>query len=98
MLSLLNRSDSEIKVVLGPGLACRADRLANSYGKAAWQSTHRAHQAALESLAGLAPVLSPYRIIRHPYGDYVYIGDDRETCRELLESFVLEPGLTGEYR
>ena len=97
LIPLLAGEDAEVKAVLGPGLACRVDRLAQDYGQAGWQSMHLAHQAAWDALQS-SPVLLRYYVIHHIYGDYVYIGDERVTCSELLESFVLEPGLTSEYR
>ena len=97
LIPLLAGEDAEVKAVLGPGLACRVDRLARDYGKAGWQSSHLAHQVAWDSLQS-SPALSSYYVIHHIYGDYVYIGDEHVTCSELLESFVLEPGLTSEYR
>jgi hypothetical protein len=97
LVALFQRQDSNVNSVLGPGLACRAQQTAIDYAQAGWQSTHQSHQAAYEALNNL-PGLTRYLIIHHPYGDFVYVGDERITCRELTEGFVLEPGLTSEYR
>lgn len=96
LLPMLDRNDPAVTDVLGPGLACRADRLALGYASTPWQSTHLSHRAAQESLSALP--LYRWRVYRHPYGDFVYVGEDRATCAALLQSFVLEPGLTSEYR
>jgi hypothetical protein len=69
LLVLYGRGDANINAVLGPGLACRAEKIVADYGEAEWQSTHLARQAALESLRQLD--LAGYRVIHHPYGDYV---------------------------
>ncbi len=98
LLMLYARDDAAINAVLGPGLACRAEQIVGDYGSVEWQSTHLSHQAALESLRSLLPDLASYRIIHHPYGNYVYINGERVTCYDLLQSYVLEPGLTREYR
>lgn len=96
LMPLLDRNDSAVTDVLGPGLACRADRLKREYAETSWQSTHLSHQAARDTLSSLP--LWRWRVYRHPYGDFVYVGEERTTCAVLLESFVLEPGLTSEYR
>lgn len=97
LLSLLERQDPALNQVLGPALACRADRLARDYDRVSWQGTHLSHQAAWRALRDL-PALSDYSVIEHPDGDYVFVGEKRERCSRLLQSFVLEPGLTSEYR
>ncbi|MBM4425213.1 MAG: DUF4173 domain-containing protein [Chloroflexi bacterium] len=96
LMPLFSRNDSAVADVLGPGLLCRADRLAREYADAPWQSAHLSHRAASDALRELP--LSRWRIYRHPYGDFVYVGANRVTCSELLYSGVLEPGLTSEYR
>jgi hypothetical protein len=97
LLTLLDHNDPALGAVLGPGLVCRLERLAGEEARAAWQSWHLSRQAAWEALRD-RPDLSRYRLIHHPYGDYLYVGEAREMCSRLLQSFVLEPGLTSEYR
>ena len=64
-----------------------------------WQSTHAAHQAAREQLRSLQSALTSWRVYYHPYdGNFVYVDGQRTLCATLLQSFVLEPGLTSEYR
>ncbi len=100
LLPLLNSSDAEIVNILGSALSCRYDRLANGYAVYPWQSTHLSHQAAWEALQSVSLSRWPLFTTKDPpaLGNFVYIDGKRVTCRELLESYVLEPGLTGEYR
>ncbi|MBI3241291.1 MAG: DUF4173 domain-containing protein [Chloroflexi bacterium] len=100
LMPLLRSEDSEGVNVLGPGLVCRAAQLKQGYAKASWQATHLSHQAALDLLRS-DPLLvrwHVYKLGEYPYGDFVYVNGERTTCDSLLESFVLEPGLTSEYR
>jgi hypothetical protein len=100
LVPLLQGGDPEVVAVLGPGLACRAAQLRGGYAKTGWQSTQLAHQSALEMLNAEPSLVrwAVYKSGEFPYEDFVYVKGERITCNSLLASFVLEPGLTREYR
>ncbi|MEK7278320.1 MAG: hypothetical protein AAB427_13305, partial [Chloroflexota bacterium] len=99
LLPLLDICDPEVLEALGPGLACRIDYASREYRARSWQSAHSAHQTAWDRLGQLGSSLSRWTVYKHPYdGDFVYVGEERALCATLLQSFVLEPGLTSEYR
>lgn len=91
------RGDPIVNQVLGPGLACRAEELNVDYGRGPWQSDHQSHGAAVSILVSL-PGLSNYAVQQGSDGPFVYLDGAPITCQRLLQSYVLEPGLTGEYR
>lgn len=99
LLPLLNSEDPEVLKVLGPGLACRADQMSGDDSARGWQSNHAAHQTAREQLRSLQSALTSWHVYYHAYdGSFVYVDGQRTRCATLLQSFVLEPGLTSEYR
>ena len=105
LIPLLHSGDTEVLNVLGPGLVCRAARLEKDYAQASWQSMQLSHQAAWEALRA-EPGLSRWWVFKvyepryngENFSDYILVNGERASCDSLLESFVLEPGLTSEYR
>lgn len=91
------KDDASVNQELGPGLACHQADLRAGYALSSWQTLHSAHQTALETLTTLNG-LGHYPVAGAAESSTVVLDGAATPCGELLQSYVLEPGLTSEYR
>ena len=80
---------------LGAGLACRVAQMKIDEPKLGWQSYHLARARAFELLKANENLLTQWQV---DIQNTVMVNGKRTPCRALLASYVLEPGLTSEYR
>ena len=92
---LLKSKDTEAVNVVGAGLACRLNVATEQYKNFNWQSTHITRQNAYELLKDNSGKLLSWTVDKQ---NSVMLNGKRTPCRALLESFILDPGLTSEYR
>jgi len=92
LIALIQKSQEEN---LGAGLACRVAQMKTDEPKMGWQSYNVARARAFELLKANENLLTQWQVDRQ---NYVMVNGKRTPCRTLLASYVLEPGLTSEYR
>ncbi|MBI5350282.1 MAG: DUF4173 domain-containing protein [Chloroflexi bacterium] len=92
LIALIQKNKEEN---LGAGLACRVAQMKTDEPKMGWQSYHLARARAFELLKVNENLLTQWQVDKQ---NYVMVNGKRTLCRTLLASYVLEPGLTSEYR
>jgi len=93
LVALYKQGDSVITADLGPGLACRAQQFNDEAAQSGWQSYQQSHDAARAALVGL-DVLTHYPVTKDAYNqNAVTILGATVECNEILQSYVLEPGV-----
>jgi hypothetical protein len=92
LIALIQKNKEEN---LGAGLACRAAQMKADEPTLGWQSYHLARVRAHELLKSNEGLLTQWLVDKQ---NYVMVNGKRTPCRTLLASYVLEPGLTSEYR
>jgi len=92
LIALIQKNKEEN---LGAGLACRVAQMKTDEPKLGWQSYHLARARAFELLKANENLLTQRQVDKQ---NYVMVNGKRTLCRTLLASYVLEPGLTSEYR
>lgn len=92
LIALIQKNKEEN---LGAGLACRVAQMKTNEPKMGWQSYNMARARAFDLLKANESLLMQWQVDKQ---NTVMVNDKRTPCRTLLASYVLEPGLTSEYR